>query len=70
MCLAVPAKVISIEEHHGVVEMQGLRKNINFELVPEVKVGDYVIIHVGMALSVLNTKEADLILENFRELSQ
>ncbi|MFZ9000413.1 MAG: HypC/HybG/HupF family hydrogenase formation chaperone [Bacteriovoracaceae bacterium] len=70
MCLAVPAKVISIENGYGIVEMQGLRKNINFELVPDVQVGNYVIIHVGMALSILNTEEADLILENYRELSQ
>ncbi len=69
MCLAVPAQVISREDQHGVVEMQGLQKKINFQLVPEARPGDFVIIHVGMALSVLDTQEADQILEQLRELS-
>jgi hydrogenase expression/formation protein HypC len=62
MCLAVPGKVIeintSVQPAMGKASFGGIKKEICLELVPEVKLGDYVIVHVGFALSVVDEEEA------------
>ena len=59
MCLAIPAKIIEIKDnHHGIAETDGLRKEISLDFTPEAKIGDYVIVHVGHALSIIDPKEA------------
>ncbi|HSF76666.1 MAG TPA: HypC/HybG/HupF family hydrogenase formation chaperone [Microcoleus sp.] len=70
MCLAVPGKVISIEENSdrdgksslwrtGKVSFGGIIKEVSLAYVPEVKLGDYVIVHVGFALSIVDSEEAE-----------
>lgn len=65
MCLAIPGKIKSIEMKQdgvmrmGKAEMGGIIKQINLELVPEAKVDDYVLIHVGVALQVVDEEEAN-----------
>ncbi len=59
MCLAIPARVVErLEGDDAVVELDGVRKTISLALVDEVAVGDYVIVHVGFALSRLDPEEA------------
>jgi hydrogenase expression/formation protein HypC len=62
MCLAVPGQVMEIEKQGdltmGKVSFGGTKKMICLDWVPEVKVGDYVIVHVGFALSIVDEKEA------------
>jgi len=63
MCLAVPGKIISIAGdasimRTGKVNFGGIIKEVNLCYVPEARVGDYVIVHVGFALSVVDAKEA------------
>ena len=62
MCLAIPAKVIELYESNGLkmakVDFGGAIKEACMEYLPEVKVGDYTIIHVGFGLSILDEKEA------------
>ncbi len=60
MCLAVPAKVIEIK-HDGlaIVELMGVRREASLELLDDVKIGDFVILHVGYALQKLDLKEAE-----------
>jgi hydrogenase expression/formation protein HypC len=59
MCLAVPAKVESLlEEEKAVVDLGGVRQTVSVALLPEAKPGDYVVVHVGFALSVLDEEEA------------
>ena len=64
MCLAIPGKIISIEDHIesvfqiGKVSFSGIIKKINLSLVPEAKVGDHVLVHVGVAVSVVDEEEA------------
>ena len=62
MCLAIPGKVIEIYETHGMkmarVDFGGVIKEACMEYLPEVKLGDYTIIHVGFGLSILDEKEA------------
>ncbi len=59
MCLAIPARIIERREgDDALVDLGGVRKTISLALVPEAVVGDYVIVHVGYALSLLDPDEA------------
>ncbi len=62
MCLAIPGKVVEIngssEPVMGTVSFGGVRKEVCLDWVPGVRIGDYVIVHVGFALSILDEKEA------------
>lgn len=74
MCLGVPGKVESIEEdaagvRMGKVNFMGVKKDVCLAYVPEVQVGDYVIVHVGFAISKLNEKEALEVFEYLRQIS-
>ena len=71
MCLAIPALVVEILEHEqAIVDMGGVRKPISTALLDEVAVGDYVIVHVGFALSRLDPDEAAETLKLFAELTE
>jgi hydrogenase expression/formation protein HypC len=63
MCLAVPGKVLSVENgdpafRSGYVDFCGIRKTVNLAFTPEVVVGDYVLVHVGFALTRVDEEEA------------
>lgn len=62
MCLAIPGKVVEIDASAsplmGKVSFGGIKKDVCLELVPEVKIGNYVIVHVGFALNVMDEEEA------------
>jgi hydrogenase expression/formation protein HypC len=69
MCLALPVKVIELcGDDLAVVDLDGIRKQISLALVDDVAVGDYVILHVGYALSKLDPDEAQRTLALFAEL--
>ena len=72
MCLAVPMQVISKESESGVgiAEIGGVKRNISFMMLPEAGVGDYVIVHAGFAIQLLNEEEAQKRLELFREIAE
>lgn len=71
MCLALPAQVVEISANDlGVVDLGGVRKEVSLALVDDVAVGDYVIIHVGYALTKLDPEEAAKTLALFEEMSQ
>ncbi len=63
MCLAVPAKVISIEGDQAGVELGGVRRAVSVLLVPDVEPGQYVLVHAGFAIQVLDAGEAAETLE-------
>jgi hydrogenase expression/formation protein HypC len=67
MCLAVPAKVIELKENRGIVDLAGVRREADFSLLPEVKVGDWVIIHAGFAIEKYSEEEAQ---ETLRLISE
>lgn len=75
MCLAVPAKIISINTTEnellrtGNVDFSGVQKEISLAYVPEAIVDDYVIVHAGFALSVLDKEEALASLQAFQDLA-
>lgn len=72
MCLAIPGKLIEINHASqpttGKVSFGGIQKEICLEWVPDVKVGEYVIVHVGFAISKLDEKEALETLKIFEEM--
>ena len=75
MCLAIPGKVISISGEDllmrsGKVDFGGILKEVSLAYVPEVKVGDYVIVHVGFALSRVDEAEANQVFEYLREMQE
>jgi hydrogenase expression/formation protein HypC len=69
MCLALPAEVVErLDGDEAMVNLGGVRKAISLALVPEAQVGDYVIVHVGHAIGLLDPEEARRTLELFAEL--
>ncbi|MBU0619881.1 MAG: HypC/HybG/HupF family hydrogenase formation chaperone [Patescibacteria group bacterium] len=59
MCLAIPAKIKKIKDKHAIVDFEGLKKDIIIILTPEVRVGDYVLVHAGFSIQKINKKEAN-----------
>ncbi len=72
MCLAIPGKVVELFDRKGLrmarVQFGGILRDTCLEYVPEAQVGSYVLVHVGMALSVVDEEEAARTLELFREM--
>lgn len=60
MCLAVPAKVIKIDGNQANIEMMGVSKDVDISLIPDVDIGDYVIVHAGFAIQIIDKEEADI----------
>ncbi|MCX7829752.1 MAG: HypC/HybG/HupF family hydrogenase formation chaperone [Acidobacteria bacterium] len=67
MCLAVPMKLVKMENSVGLVELSGIEREVSLDLVPEAKIGDYLLIHAGFAISVIDEKEANETLDTIRE---
>jgi hydrogenase expression/formation protein HypC len=65
MCVAVPAKIITISDNTALIDSMGVGKKIDISLVPEVCIGDYVIVHAGFAIQIVDSEEAQKILELF-----
>jgi hydrogenase expression/formation protein HypC len=70
MCLAVPAKIESIEGTQANVDVGGVGRTISIYLTPEAKVGDYVYIHTGFAISIVDEAEAMESLRLLQELAE
>jgi len=68
MCLAVPMKVVEIAGPVGRVEARGVAREVRMDLVEDVKVGDYVIVHAGIAIERLQRQEAEEGLSLFEEI--
>ncbi len=70
MCLALPALVVALEAgDDSVVELGGVRKRVSLALTPEARVGDYVVVHVGYAIGMLDADEAERTLALFADLA-
>jgi hydrogenase expression/formation protein HypC len=70
MCLAIPALIKSINGKEAEVEIGGISRRVSLWLTPEAKVGDYVLIHTGYAINVLDQEEALETLRLLEELSE
>jgi hydrogenase expression/formation protein HypC len=70
MCLAVPVKITKIEGKEADVDIGGISQHISLWLTPEAKVGDYVLLHTGYAISVLDKAEAAETLKLFEDIAK
>ncbi len=70
MCLGLPAKVVNIAGNNAEVEMMGVINNISIELLENVKAGDYVLVHAGCAIQILDQEEAAKTIEIFNEIRE
>ena len=76
MCLSIPGKLIEITNQlddtfrEGKVSFDGVIKGVNLSLVPEAKIGDYVMVHVGVAISTVNEEEAQKTFELLKQLGE
>lgn len=76
MCLAIPGKIIDISEQEiaafrtAKVNFDGIIKDVNLSLVPEAEVGNYVLVHVGLALNTIDEDEAMKTLQLLKEMGE
>jgi hydrogenase expression/formation protein HypC len=70
MCLAIPAQITSADGFKAQVEIGGVGRTISLMLTPEAKVGDYVLVHTGYSISVVDAAEALESLRLFQELAE
>lgn len=63
MCLAIPSKITSIKGNTAEIDVGGNTKEINITLTPEAKVGDYVLVHAGFSINVIDEKSAEEIFD-------
>ena len=68
MCLAYPAKVVEIKDSLATVELDGVRRKASLMLLPETKLGDFVLVHAGFAMQIVDKQSVDEMLEAFDEL--
>ncbi len=59
MCIAIPGKLIKKNNEKGIVDLGGINKEIFLTFIPEVKEGDWIIIHTGFGLNIISEKEAN-----------
>jgi hydrogenase expression/formation protein HypC len=76
MCLAIPGKITDIPDQVddlfriGKVSFGGIQKDINLSMVSDAKVGDYVLVHVGVAISIVDEEEARLTFEYLKKMGE
>ncbi|MEO0078004.1 MAG: HypC/HybG/HupF family hydrogenase formation chaperone [candidate division WOR-3 bacterium] len=69
MCLAIPLRVKSIKGDMAVGEVDGIEREVSLMMTPDAKVGDYVIVHAGFAIQILDQKEAEENLDILRQMA-
>jgi len=69
MCLAIPVKIVSIDGDEAETEIGGVRRRVSIALTPEAKVGDYVLLHTGYAIGVVDEAEAEETLKLLEEIA-
>jgi len=70
MCLSIPGKVIKIKDDTAEVTVGGTIVNIGIQMVENLKEGDYVLVHAGFALQIIDEKEALITLQLLREMNE
>ncbi|MFA5310042.1 MAG: HypC/HybG/HupF family hydrogenase formation chaperone [Dehalococcoidales bacterium] len=70
MCLAIPALIRSVNGEQAVADIEGVTREISLQLTPEAKEGDYVLLHTGYAISIIDPGEAEETLKLLREMTE
>jgi hydrogenase expression/formation protein HypC len=69
MCLAIPVRIVSIDGNEAETEIAGVRRRVSIALTPEAKLGDYVLLHTGYAIGVIDEAEAEETLKLLEEIA-
>ena len=69
MCLAIPMRIIEIEGFRAVAEVDGVRREARLDLLSEVAVGDYILVHAGLAIATVDPADAEETLTFLRQLA-
>ena len=70
MCLAIPGKIVSINDFIAEVDISGTVRKTSLQLLPEAKLGDYVLIHAGFAIQLMDEEEAAEMLKLWEEIDE
>ena len=70
MCLALPCRIVAIDGENATIDVSGMKKDISLALMDDATVGDYVIVHVGYALTKLDPEEAEKTLTLFTKMGE
>ncbi len=69
MCLAIPVRIVSIDGDEAETEIAGVRRRVSIAFTPEAKLGDYVLLHTGYAIGVIDEAEAEETLKLLEEIA-
>jgi hydrogenase expression/formation protein HypC len=69
MCLAIPVRIVAIDGDEAETEIAGVRRRVSIALTPEAKLGDYVLLHTGYAIGVIDEAEAEETLKLLEEIA-
>ena len=70
MCLAIPGKILEIDQNSALVDFDGIKQNVIIALIQNPEIGKYVIVHAGYAIEMMNEKEALEAIEQWREIAE
>lgn len=70
MCLAIPGKIENIDGTSAMVDFGGVKKQVGLDLLTQVKIGDYVIVHAGYAIQIIEEQDAKETLRLFEEIDK
>ncbi|MFX1309951.1 MAG: HypC/HybG/HupF family hydrogenase formation chaperone [Promethearchaeota archaeon] len=70
MCLAIPGKILKINENSALVDFDGIKQNVIIALIQNPEIGKYVIVHAGYAIEMMNEKEAKEAIDQWKELAE
>jgi len=70
MCLAIPALIKSIDGYQAEADIDGITLQVSLQLTPDARIGDYVLLHTGYAISTIDQAEAEETLKLLREISE
>jgi hydrogenase expression/formation protein HypC len=69
MCLAIPGKILEIDDNSALVDFDGITQNVIIALIQNPEIGKYVIVHAGYAIEMINEEEAKVAIEQWKELA-
>jgi hydrogenase expression/formation protein HypC len=69
MCLAIPMRIVEIDGFRAVAEVDGVRREARLDLLPEVTVGDYILVHAGLAIAAVDPQDAEETLTFLRQIA-
>lgn len=70
MCLAIPGKIVEINDNWALVDFDGIKQNVIIALIQNPEVGKYIIVHAGYAIEQMDEKDALEAIEQWKELAQ